>query len=86
LNSAKLKTHTAPRNSCKLRSIPNTKVKHSQVDRVETQLDALIDITGTQSHLAKQAWSALVQQNMMLGNLSTAWTELKEGFKRQPIQ
>jgi t-SNARE complex subunit (syntaxin) len=38
--------------------------------RVDTQLDALIDITGTQNQLAKQMGQELTAQNKMIGNLS----------------
>jgi hypothetical protein len=50
--------------------------------RVDTQLDALIDITGTQNQLAKQMGQELTAQNKMIGNLSDHMDGTQGGIQR----
>jgi t-SNARE complex subunit (syntaxin) len=50
--------------------------------RVDTQLDALIDITGTQNQLAKQMGQELTAQTKMIGNLTDHMDGTQGGIQR----
>jgi hypothetical protein len=50
--------------------------------RVDTQLDALIDITGTQKQLAKQMGQELTGQQRMIANLSDHMDGTQGGIQK----
>jgi t-SNARE complex subunit (syntaxin) len=57
----------------------------ANLERVETQLDALVDITGTQNQLAKEMGRELLTQNKMIGNLSDHMDSTQGGIQKATI-